>query len=292
MDYILPNRHNFPRCDLFTDKDLFKNGIFERTSWCQQVDTDGDFVSDTADNCNDHAYGVPVDANGCPIDDGNGTTGPTTSPSSGPTTPSSLRPTTTPSFGPTTSPSLQPTTSAPTALPTTDPTSSPSLEPTDEPTSEPSNSPTGTCRDDPDWYYIKKGDQKYCDDIAKDTDKRCKKDGDKYYSELDGTYSYYACRLTCGDCTGYPTASDGPSPGPDGEGECVDDSTWYYTDKKGNDKTCEDVAKDTNKRCQQDGDKYYSDEGVYSYDGCPLSCEKCTPTTRRALLRKSRVKGQ
>ena len=164
----------------------------------------------------------------------------------------------------------------------------------------------GECTDDPTWTYIKKDKTKDCTDIAKkDTQKRCENE-----IGIDDRIAKDACVRTCKVCTLSPTSSPTslPSSGPSGYptnefGEpdyydvvCEDDPSWHYTDKKGKTKDCTHIADKADDRCTQVDDKYLSDDLIYSYDGCPLSCGKCTVGERRALYysrkQNKRVKGQ
>lgn len=93
LDFVLPNRNNFPPCDMFSDQDLFTNGQIS-PSRCSTRDSDGDGVPDPQDACPDTPYwaDVGVDSNGCLL--------PTEEPTSMPTAPTSA-PTTTPTASPT-----------------------------------------------------------------------------------------------------------------------------------------------------------------------------------------------
>ena len=208
LDYILPNRHNFPRCSLFTDMDLFNNGIFPHEDWCnKEVQT----IDPTSPEwCSQEVQ--PTD--------------PTTSPSAAPSlTPSSSPSTSEPSASPSAAPSALPSGAPihPSAMPSMTPSSTPSTsEPSQSPSSVPSPSPSTsspsmslepsatTCADSPteDWYYIKKDKKKDCTEIAKDPNKRCDKERD----DVNDILASEGCPLTCGTCTLPPTSSPTAAP--------------------------------------------------------------------------------
>lgn len=56
LDHALPNRMNFDKCAMWSDHDLFENGV---STWkCTEDDADGDGVVDGADQCPDRYEAV------------------------------------------------------------------------------------------------------------------------------------------------------------------------------------------------------------------------------------------
>jgi len=67
LNFVLPTRPNFPRCELYTDEDLFEDYNVLHDS-CQIWDEDGDGIADAYDACPGTEYwidGNTVDGSGC-----------------------------------------------------------------------------------------------------------------------------------------------------------------------------------------------------------------------------------
>lgn len=63
LDHTLPNRMNFDKCSLWSDHDIFENGV---SSWkCDENDADGDGVVDGADQCPNSGWFQVADEFGC-----------------------------------------------------------------------------------------------------------------------------------------------------------------------------------------------------------------------------------
>jgi hypothetical protein len=107
----------------------------------EPTDTDGDGVSDDADQCPDTPEGTEVGEDGCPLEEP--TVEPTEEPTAEPTEEPTAEPTEEPTAEPTEEPTAEPT-EEPTAEPTEEPTEEPTVEPTVEPTEEPTVEPTAT----------------------------------------------------------------------------------------------------------------------------------------------------